>query len=151
MRLYINIPPPQETHSHSVHVPIVIVPSLLYDRSFPNIFVKYRRGNEPVNNEPFPSLTTRLLLRSRDSYHSTFRGNLHGRVSSPPSHTHPRVSPTRFESLNHRRRAADRSGTVPCFGCTVSVLWVGMVFRRVRLEDPFERDRFLTRRKVCYS
>lgn len=28
---------------------------------------KYRRGNEPVNNEPFPSLTTRLLLRSRDS------------------------------------------------------------------------------------
>lgn len=100
---------------------------------------KYRRGNEPVNNEPFPSLTTRLLLRSRDSYHSTFRGNLHARVSSPPSHTHPRVSPTRFESLNHRRRAADRSGTVPCFGCTVSVLWIGMVFRRVRLEDPFER------------
>lgn len=100
---------------------------------------KYRRGNEPVNNKPFPSLTTRLLLQSRDSYHSTFRGNLHGRVSSPPSHTHPRVSPTRFESLNHRRRVADRSGTVPCFGCTVSVLWVVMVFRRVRLEDPFER------------
>lgn len=122
----------KETHSHSVHVTILACNARVIRESLPlrSIFPGYllgcirkyrRRENEPVN-KPFPSSPTEW--HGCFCNHVTiFRGNLHGRVSS---HIHPRVFPTRFESLNRRCRATEEK-------------WNGSMFRIRGMEVIFRR------------